>query len=372
VIRSKLRQAGFSLAVSSATVIAALALSMVVIEATGGDSVAALGALWDGAFGTPTQVAGTLSKMVPLTLVALGWIVAFSAKRINIGFEGQILIGGIFATFVGLRIGPLGAPLHVGLGVVAGVVGGAAYAGIAAWLWARRGVSEIISTLMLNFVAIQLVSWLVRGPLQEPTHTFPRSETIPGSALWPRFVAHTSFGWDAILALAALAGIWVMLSRTSYGFRLRLTGANEKSARHAGVATTRVTVGALLISGGLAGLAGSSLILGGDTASMADNFSAGYGFTGIVVALLARNSPIGVLPAALLFSFLRQGGGLMEAREGISSAVVLITQAIVILLVAATGYLYERRREVRVDTEGGRPAGSNAKEGTWDRSMSFG
>ena len=157
-----------------------------------------------------------------------------------------------------------------------------------------------------------------------------------------------------MLALAVVALVWFMLDRTSFGFSLRLTGANAEAARHAGVATTRVTVMALLISGGLAGLAGTSLILGGESTSMTDNFSAGFGFTGIVVALLARNGPWGTIPAALLFAVLRQGGGLMEARVGISSALVLITQGLVILFVAGSQFLFERRRAVRVDSRGGR------------------
>ena len=142
---------------------------------------------------------------------------------------------------------------------------------------------------------------------------------------------------------------WFLLERTSFGFAIRLTGANAVAARHAGVATTAVTVGALLISGGMAGLAGASLLLGGESTSMTDNFSAGFGFTGIVVALLARGSPWGVIPAALLFAALRQGGGLVEARAGISSALVLITQGLVIVFVAGSQFLLDRQRGVRVD-----------------------
>ena len=240
-------------------------------------------------------------------------------------------------------------PLHLGLATAAGVLGGAAWVGIAAWLWAKRSVNEIISTLMLNFVAIQLISWLVRGPLQEETRGFPRSAAIPESARWPKLLVATPLAWDLILALAMVVAMWFLLRRTSFGFAIRLTGANEVAARHAGIATTAVTVGALLISGGLAGLAGASLLLGGESTSMTDNFSAGFGFTGIVVALLARGSPWGVVPAALLFAALRQGGGLVEARAGISSALVLITQGLVIVFVAGSQFLLDRQRAVRVD-----------------------
>jgi ABC-type uncharacterized transport system permease subunit len=361
--RGRIAQGFLSLGLSLAIALLAIATSMGVIALTGADAGQALRALYDGAFGSPSQIAGTLSKTIPLILVALGWILAFTARRINIGFEGQILAGGILATTAGLTL-QLPAPLHLAVAVAAGIVGGAVYAGVAAWLWARRGVNEIISTLMLNFVAIQVVSWLVRGPLQEETNTFPRSRTIPDSALWPKLIDNTSLGYDLFLALAMIAIVWILMSGTTFGFRLRVTGANEPAARFAGVQTTRVTVSALVLSGALAGLAGSSLILGGETASMSDNFSASFGFTGIVVALLARNNPWGVLPAALLFAALRQGGGLMEARVGISSALVLITQSIVILLVAAGAYLLDRRKAVRVDAGGRRTEPAEAVEPT--------
>lgn len=339
-----------ALGVSIGAAALALGISFGIIAATGGAPAAAASALWEGAFGGRSQIAGTLARMIPLTLVALGWIIAFSAKRINIGFEGQILVGGVLAALVGLKMGTPPAPIHLGLAVVAAIVGGALYAGIAAWLWARRSVNEIISTLLLNLVAIQLVIWLVHGPLQEPTHTYPRSADIPFTARWPRLLQDIPLAWDLLQAAVMVFVIWFVMKRTVFGFQLRLTGANEEAARHAGIATVRVNVLALLISGALAGLAGSSLILAGESGTLTENFSAGYGFTGIVAALVGRNSPVGAIPAALLFAALRQGGGLVEARVGISSAVVGITQALVILLVAGASFLFERLAAVRVDT----------------------
>lgn len=331
----------------------AIALSMVVIELSGSDSFAASRAMWDGAWGQRAAVGGTLSKTIPLLLVALGWIVAYGARRVNIGFEGQILIGGVFATWVGLKVTGLPMVVHLPLAVLAGIVGGGLWAGISAWLWARRGVNEIISTLLLNFVAIEIVSWLVRGPFQEPTGTFPRSGAIAQSARWPKLLERTALSWDLLLALVVVALVALLVTRTTFGFRLRFTGNNEEAARHGGINTRIVSVAALVISGGLAGLAGSSLILGGESPSMSDNFSANFGFTGIVVALLARNNPIGAIPAALLFATLRQGGGLAEARVGVPSSVVLITQALVIVFVAGAAFILDRRKAVRVDADAG-------------------
>jgi simple sugar transport system permease protein len=284
-----------------------------------------------------------LEKTVPLALVALGWIVAYAASRINVGFEGQIIVGGICAAVIGLKMHGVAHALHLPLAIGAGVVGGAVYAGIAAWLWAKRGVNEIISTLLLNFVAIQLLSWLIRGPLQEPEHSNAESGPIAASARWPLMLSHTPLGWDVLCVPAAALGVWLLLAKTVFGVRLRLTGSNEHAAQYAGVKTIRVGAYALIVSGAMAGLAGSSLILSGESGTLADSFSANYGFDGIVVALLARNSPAGVLPAALLFAALRQGGAQVEAQVGVSSALVQTIQGVVIVLLAGSAIIRQRR-----------------------------
>ena len=340
----------FTLGVSIAAIAAALAISIGIIAAFGGAPVASLKALYEGAFGNRAQLGGTLSKTVPLLLVGLGWITAWSTRRINIGFEGQILVGGIAATVVGLDVN-LPRPVHLPLAVLAGVLAGAAYAAIPAGLWARRHVSEVISTLMLNYVAAQLVSWLVRGPLQESTHSFPFTPPVPISARWPVLLSGTGLAWDFVLALLVTFGVRFMLRRTSLGFRFRVSGGNVDAARRTGVGTVRMSVLALVISGALAGLAGSSLILAGESGTMTDGFSANYGFDGIVVALLARNSPVGAIPAALLLGALRQGSGYMEATVGVSSALADLIQGLVIVFVAGTSYLLYRREAARVDVD---------------------
>ncbi|MCZ7534699.1 MAG: hypothetical protein M5T61_01355 [Acidimicrobiia bacterium] len=181
--RDRLVDAQLSVAVNLGALALTAMISMAVIAVSGSDPFEAMRALWDGAFGGRAQLAGTLSKTIPLMLVALGWIVAYRARRVSIGFEGQILAGGSLATLVGLEFDSLPVVLHLPLAVLAGFVGGALWAGVAAFLWARRGVNEIISTLLLNLIAVQVVNWLVRGPFQEPTGTFPRSGAIdPGRA----------------------------------------------------------------------------------------------------------------------------------------------------------------------------------------------
>ncbi|TME55305.1 MAG: ABC transporter permease [Chloroflexi bacterium] len=321
----------------------ALCVSMLIIALAGADSVEAINALVAGSFGGTIAIARTLTFLLPLTLVALGWIVAFRSRRINVGFEGQILIGGVAAAWAGIYLAPhLPFPLQLPVAVLIALVAGGLYATIAALLWAWRGVNEIISTLMLNFIATGIVTWLVAGPMQEPTHQFPNSPPVAPRALWPHLLPNSTLTWDVLLAPILVGVVWFVMTRTAAGFLLRLTGSNERAARFAGVSTRLVTVLSLAASGALAGLAGSSLILGAGTGKLAAQFSAGFGFDGIVVALVARNNPLAVLPAAVLFAALRSGSGLMEARAGVSSQLVFITQGLVILLVAGSAFLFER------------------------------
>ena len=345
---SRLREALTSTSVSAAAVLVALTVSMAIVAAAGDSAGDALTAMVDASFGGPQQLGAMLAKSVPLTLASLGWVLAFSVRRINVGLEGQILAGGAVAAIIGLQVTGLRAILHLSMLVVGVILGGAAWAGIAAWLWAKRHVNEIISTLLLNFVMIQIISWMVTGPLEEPTHTLGQTSPLEQSARWPLITA-MNLRWDIILVPLATVVVAWMLTSTRIGFRLRFTGANKDFAAYSGIATTKVAVFALIASGGLAGLAGSSLISSSPAGNMADNFSANYGFEGIVVALLARNNPLGCVPAALLFAFLKQGGGLMEARVGVPSGLVMVTQGLVIVLVAGSNFLLQKSRSRRVD-----------------------
>lgn len=328
---------------SAVAALIAVLISVGIIAFLGVSPASALSVLWSGAFGSIIQFGDTMGYVVPMTLVALGWIIAFSTRRINVGLEGQILVGGSAAAAVGIAAPGLPAVIHLPIAVVSGAVAGGLWVSIAAWLWARYQVNEIISTLMLYFVAVQLVSWLVQGgPLQEPTHTYPQSRHIAASSRWPHLIANTPLAGDVFLALLLVFATWFILNRTAIGLRLRLTGANEVAARSAGIPTKQVTVLALVASGMLAGLAGSSLILAAQSPVVTVGFSANLGFDGIVVALLARNSPWGVIPSAVLLGALLEGGGFLQAQLNVSAAVVDITQGLVVLLVLASGLVVGR------------------------------
>jgi simple sugar transport system permease protein len=337
--------------VSILAVAVGLAISFAILAFNGHSPGDAAEALFDGAFGGKKQAAATVARSLPLVLVGLGWIVAFSARRINVGLEGQMIVGGITATCVALYLPGVPAPLHLLLAVVIGIAGGAIYAGIAAALWAWRGVNEIVSTPLMNFIALQLLSWVVHGPLKAPGVRSNRSATIPQSGQWPNLIDRSPLNVDVFMVVGLAVAVALMLRYTTFGMRLRLTGANVEAARASGIRTVSMGLVALMVSGGLAGLAGSGLVLGGETEVMAEGFASSFGLEGIVVALLALNSPYATVPAALLLASLHQGGGLMEARLGVPAELTLVTQGVVLLLVTGSAAIVRRARSVRVDTE---------------------
>jgi ABC-type uncharacterized transport system permease subunit len=367
-MRRRIAAAGIEITLSAAVCVAALGVAMLIVAASGSPAGTTISTFFSGAFGDNIAIGATIEKMVPLVLVALGWILVFSGGRFHVGFPGQILMGGLLTTIVSLQLA--GLPLAIGLplGAAAGVLGGMAYAALVAWLWSRRGVNEILSTLLLNLIAVQILAWAVRGPVQQSAHVLPQSNPLPDSTIWPAVAGYPLLHWDFVLIPIAVILVSFLLRRTPFGFRLRLVGGNETAARYAGASPHRIGVVAIVLSGALAGLAGSALIQAGDTRSLTENFDAGYGFQGIAVALLARNSPLGCIPAALLFAALRQGGGVVQAEVGVSSALVDITQGLVIcFVIGAAGLLYVLRQ--RASWQQGRPRRSRPAGGATPRAL---
>jgi simple sugar transport system permease protein len=278
--------------------------------------------------------------------------IAFRGGVFNIGAEGQLLVGAAAATGVALA-GPVAGWPGVAtlfLALAAAALGGGAWAGIAALLRARFGVLEVISTIMLNFVALHLVSFLVRGPLQEPTHVYPQSATIAESLHLSRFpgAGRLHIGLVFMLLLVVVAG-WAV-RHTAAGFRLMAVGENPDAAASAGgIDVDRTFARALLLSGALAGLAGGVEVLG-VTFALYENLSPGYGFTAIAVALLAGLDPWRVLPTALLFGALEAGAAAMQRDAAIPSTLVTVIVAALILAVVSVQAI--RRRRPRTDAQG--------------------
>lgn len=319
---------------------AALAASLLATAAAlwlgGYDPLAAGAALLRGAFGSfDALLSVTLVRAVPLVLTGLAVALAFRAGVWNIGAEGQLYAGALLATAAGLAGTGLPAALHLPLLLLAASVGGALWAAGPAWLRTRLGVGEVITTLLLNFVALNLASWAVRGPLQESRGVFPQSDPIAAAARLPPLWPGTRLHWGFVLALAAGVGLWWVLSRSVVGFRLRAVGGSPEAARVAGrIAVEPVMAGTFVASGALAGLAGG-VEVAGVTYAFYEGLSPGHGYTAIAVALLAGLHPIGVLGAGALFGALEGGAGAMQRLVGVPAAWVRAVEALVILSVLA-------------------------------------
>lgn len=294
-------------------------------------------ALWDGAFGSSYAIwSATLVRSAPLLLLGLGVALAFRAGVLNIGAEGQFLVGAIGATAVAELVGRFAPGLvMVPLMALVGATAGAGWAGIAAWLRQRFGVLEVISTIMLNFIALATISWMVRGPLQEPTRVYPQSAEIPLAAHWPFLIPGQRLHLGFVLGLLACGIAWVVLTRTATGFRIRAVGASPSAATSAGgIDVARTVRQVFLVSGACAGLAGAAEV-GGVTWALYEGISPGYGYTAIAVALLARLHPGWIVVSAIFFGALEAGASAMQRDAGIPSVVVQVIVAVIILGVLA-------------------------------------
>lgn len=330
ISRARWSGAALSLAVLSLS----LAVLAGVLHLAGYDAERALVALWRGSFGSLNAfTSATLVRATPLMLAALGVALAFRAGIWNIGAEGQLLAGAMAATTLSVLLA--GAPRIVFLPMVlvVGALAGTLWASIAELLRRRRGVLEVISTIMLNFVALHLVGVLVHGPLQEPLGIYPQSAPIAAAARLPRLIPGTRLHAGFALALVIAPLLWWWLRATAAGFRLRAVGANPDAARIAGrINAPRVAGIAFLAGGGLAGLAGA-VEVSGVTFALYESLSPGYGYTAIVVALLGRLDPLAIVLSAILFGALESGALAMQRDAGIPSVVVTAIEAVLVLTV---------------------------------------
>jgi ABC-type uncharacterized transport system permease subunit len=302
-----------------------------VLAGAGFDIGRAARALVSGSLGSWYAIgSGTLIRATPLILTGLAVAIAFRAGVFNIGAEGQFLVGAAAGTAAALGVR---APslIVIASALLAGAMAGAAWAWIAAILRSRFHVLEVISTILLNFLAANLLSYLVRGPMQEPTHVYPQTLTIPVAAQLPRFGAGTRLHLGFAIAVIACIASWWTIRFTAGGFRLRAVGANPHAARSAGlIDVERVTMRAFLVSGALAGLAGAIEVCG-VTYALYENTSPGYGYTAIAVALLARLNAGAVILTGIVFGALEAGGAAMQRDAGVPSVVVSVVEAGIIL-----------------------------------------
>jgi simple sugar transport system permease protein len=320
--------------------VSALLVGALLILIAGEDPFSSYRAMWEGAFGGGRQLTDTIVMACPLLLIGLGLSVAFNARQWNIGGEGQYYMGALLGGFIGLTFSHWSAWALVPAMMVGGGLGGMLWAAIPALLKVKRGMSEIISSLMLNYIAVLIMEYTARVPLQEPGGYLPESAQFVDAARIPRlFGGRIHIG--VVIALLLVPAVYVLIWRTPIGFRLRMVGWNADAARFAGVSVPSSIFLALLFSGALAGLAGlvevSYLIT-----RLKSDISGNYGFNGILVALLGRMHPAGVLVASVLFAALTIGAQAMHTLSGLPISLAQAIQALIVLFVLAADAVARR------------------------------
>jgi ABC-type uncharacterized transport system permease subunit len=346
---SLLSRAAAAALVPVLAVVTALALGAVVITVTGGDALLAYRGLYEGALGRPESVSESLVWSTPYILGGLAVALAFKAGLFNIGAEGQIGVGALGAVFVGYAVDFLPGPLHLLAAIVAGCLGGALWGLIPGALKARTGAHEVITTIMLNYVAIQMTSYLLGGAMKDPRSVIAQTPKVLESARLPALIEGYRIHWGFLLAAVA---VWWLISHATLGFEIRTVGANPNAARYAGMSVPNTIALTMALSGLLAGLAGTIEVVALNYYHT-PGFSVGYGFDSIAVALLGRSHPLGVIPSALLFGALRSGATRMQFLSQIPIDIISIIQALILIFVAApeiVRFIY-RLRAPRLDDQ---------------------
>lgn len=310
----------------------ALFIGGLVIELTGEDAIHTYNILVTGAFGSKNNISETLIKSSILLLTGLSYAFVAQCGLINIGAEGQLYMGAACSTAVGIYWTFLPGPLHLLAAVAAGFAGGMVWGGIVGYLKAKFKANEIITSLMMNYIAILLVGYLVNGPLKDMTQSFPYSYRVAQSAQLPGILAGTRLHAGLFLALLCVGVYWFYYRYTSRGYRMRVIGRNRLCAEYAGYNVRKNVFVAMLIGGGFAGLGGALEILGLQY-RLFDHFSSGYGFDGICASLLANTHPVGMIFTSVLFGGLRNGGLMIQMKTSVSSTLTSVVQSLVIILV---------------------------------------
>ena len=353
MIRLQLEQrtrtpAWFNLALPLAALLATLVLCGGLVMLAGADVFEAYGALFQGALGNRFNLIETIVKAAPLVFTGLAVAVAFRAKFWNIGAEGQLLAGAMAAAYIGALEFPPAWMLVPGM-ILGGALAGAAAATLLAVLKVRYQFDDVVATLMLNFVIFYAMMALLDGPWMDPLSGYPDSPDIRMDAEYPVLVQATRMHLGVLLAALGAVLTWLLMTRTTLGFAIRAVGENPRAAAHGGIAIGRVVLLTACVSGGLAGLAGVGEVAGLHFQVMA-GLSPGYGYTGIVIAMLARLNPLGVVPAAIFFAAIATGAENMSRQTGVPVYLADVIQGTsLICMVAAllfTGYRVRLRRTV--------------------------
>ncbi len=342
----------------------------IMLLAIGASPWEGLKALLDGAFGSGDRLAATAIKATPLVLVGAGITIAFRTSVVNIGGEGQIVAGALLSTSVALAVPDLPVIILVPLVLLAGLVGGAILGAIPGALKAYASVNEILSTIMLNIVMVQLMNYLLRGPLIDPLEVeagtrIPQTERLSDNASLPNIVPGVRLHLGVLIAVLAAIAVYILLWRTPLGFRLRAVGHSPDAAKAAGINVKANVTTALALSGSLGGLAGAILVFGSEGQRMVtDGSSAGFtgsaGFNGIVAALFGNLHPLWTIPSSFLFGALLTGATNLQRVLQVPAPIAIAINGIVVVFVVSSGRLREKiDRMVEARAELDKPSAPN-------------
>lgn len=373
ILYQRFLERSFNILIPLGAILAAFVVSSALIVARGANPLAAYAALFAGAFGSSNALANTITRMVPIIMTGLAVTYGYRSGFFNIGAEGQLFMGAMATTWVGITLTGWPAWLLIPISLLAGALVGSLWALIPGYLKARRGFNEVLTTLLLNYITIQLFEFLIRvdhavGPgqpflswigLKDPTQPFPKSAYIAEAARMPSLASVISwlggtaedpalqrFTLAAVIAVLAAIVIYILLFKTTTGYRARAVGINPRAAQYMGINVMRTTITTALISGALAGMAGSLEIMGFQH-RVIQNFLVGAGYDGIPVALIGQLNPLGVLLSALFFGALRAGANRMQIISGAPVSIIYVIQSLAILFAIAGTVIDLRPRRLK-------------------------
>ena len=336
--------------------IAALLVGAIFLLFLGANPITAYAALIDGAFGSFNAFAETLVKSIPLLLVGLGICIAYRGNVTNIGGEGQMIIGALLSTWIGLSFTNLPGWLMIIIAMIAGSLGGAIWGGIPGILKAYFNVNEILSTVMMNAIAVQLMNFMLRGPMIDPVQAqaasqIPQTARLEEAYRLPR-LAPTRLHIGFLIAIALAVAVYFLLWRTTLGYRIRAVGQNQPASKYGGVDVKKHIVLALLFSGAFAGLAGMMQVYGVNYRMITDGSATGFtgnaGFNGIVAALFGQLHPLITIPASILFGGLLVGANSMQRVVQVPSALITALNGLVVVFVVASEYFRKKNQRKRI------------------------
>ena len=326
--------------------IIALIIGALVMYLSGKDPIAAYAALWQGAFGNGYRFADTLDRSSIMILAGIAGSIAFRTNIINLGLEGQLYIGAFAAAWVGFTFTNLPSIVHIPLGLIAGILGGAFWTLPVLYLKLRWKIPELVPSLMLNYIAIRLTDYLIAFPFRDPTAPMAGSPLVAASARLPKLIQGSTINIGFIIAILLIFVSYWFIFKTKLGYEMRMVGLNQDFAAAAGLPVRRSIILAMLISGGVIGLGGAIMILG-FFGRFLGGFSSGYGWDGFMIAIIAQNHPFAVFPAAIFFGALANGALTMQSVTGVPQAVVAMVKGTLVLFVTVKVFLENIRKGLK-------------------------